>query len=275
MVNSMHFTEGILVLCIINTPLQTFFSSEILDVLIMLFLPLCVNSRCEEGSLDMFVAHMYQRTGCGLTQVPSEIPAEATLVRLDNNKISVISPAAFSNLTKCTILWLSGNKLINISAAVFDNMSQLKVLNLENNQIDNIQSGAFAKLTAMKVLNLQGNALTTLERDVFGKLYPTYLTLLLSRNPLECDSRICWIKQFERDGWIMLNYNRDNNFLPKPDCTNYPGQNWDNVTLTCPSEGTDFFPLKKCEKKFRFDNDDHCDQIVEKSKHCSFAIEVV
>ena len=152
-------------------------SSEIPGVLITLFFPLCVNSRCEEGSLDMFVAYMYQRTGCGLTQVPTDIPAETTWVRLDNNEISVIPPAAFSNLTRCTILWLSGNKLINISAAVFDNLSQLIVLNLENNEIRNIQSGAFAKLTAMRVLNLQGNALTTLERDVFGNTHHTYLTL--------------------------------------------------------------------------------------------------
>ena len=189
----------------------------------------------------MFVAHMYQRTGCGLTQVPTDIPVKATSVRLDNNKISAISPAAFSNLNRCTILWLSGNKLINISAVVFDNLSQLKVLNLENNKIQNIQSGAFAKLTAMRVLNLQGNALTTLERDVFGKLYPTYLTLLLSRNPLECDSRMCWIKQFERDGWITLNYTQADNFSPKLDCTNYPDQKWENVTLTCASEGINFF----------------------------------
>ena len=88
----------------------------------------------------MFVAYTYQRTGCGLTHVPIDIPAEATWVRLDNNQISVIPPAAFSNLTRCTVLWLSGNWLTQIRADMFENLYQLMVLNLENNRISNIES---------------------------------------------------------------------------------------------------------------------------------------
>ena len=98
-----------------------FFPSEIAGLLITLFFPLCVNSQCE--SIDMFVAYTYQQTGHGLTQVPLDIPAEATWVRLDNNQISVIPPAAFSNLTSCTVLWLSGNILIHVRADIFESLS--------------------------------------------------------------------------------------------------------------------------------------------------------
>ena len=210
-------------------------------MLITLFFPLCVNSQCE--SIDMFVAYTYQRTGCGLTQVPLDIPAEATWVRLDNNQISVIPPAAFSNLTRCTVLWLSGNILIHVRADIFENLYQLMVLNLENNRISNIESGAFAKFTKMKVLNVKGNELTTLESDVFSSQHHAYLTLLLSGNPLHCNSTLCWIKRAERDGWITLNHRGTDTFWPKPDCTNYPDHEWDNITLSCPSKGICFLLL--------------------------------
>ena len=213
-------------------------------MLIWLFFPQSVTSHCEEGSIDTFVGYIYQKAGCGLTEVPSDIPAEATLVRLDNNEISFIPPTAFSHLIECTVLWLFGNELTHISADVFANLSQLIVLNLENNGISNIEPEAFSQLTRMRVLNLVGNKITTLEMNVFGNHHPAYLTLLLSRNPLKCDSKVCWMKQFERERRITLNYTRAyGHFWPKPECTNYPDHNWDNITFGCPFEGICFLIL--------------------------------
>ena len=250
----------------------------------------------------------YRHDGCELTEVPTNIPADARTVYLSDNQISDIRNAGFSQLTNCTELWLNNNTLIQIETADFVGLESLKELILENNfiteiqtaaffhleqcsdinikgnkltrihkdmfiglpfletlslsdnKINNIEPGTFVKLSKLMILDLSknkisniapqtfteqtlsrihlhGNQLTTLERNVFGSQHPTNLTLLLSDNPVQCDSRICWIKEAERDGWITLNALLPDASWSKPDCVNYPGVDWDNITLSCPAEG--------------------------------------
>ena len=64
-----------------------------------LFSPLVVKS-CSKEDLNF----LYQREGCGLTQVPTDIPASTAKVNLKNNNISDIPPAVFSHLTEFTVL---------------------------------------------------------------------------------------------------------------------------------------------------------------------------
>ena len=60
------------------------------------------------------------------------------------------------------------------------------------------------------------------------------LELSLDNNPLQCDSRLCWIKKGEREDNITWLYDR------KPDCTDTdtdPDTDWDDVILDCPVTG--------------------------------------
>ena len=68
------------------------------------------------------------------------------------------------------------------------------------------------------------------EKDLIQSLNPF---LFLDENPLQCDSRMCWIKDAERDGRIKLK----DKWNPKPQCVNYPGVHWDNIKLTCDASG--------------------------------------
>ena len=250
----------------------------------------------------------YHRDGCGLTQVPTNIPADARKVYLSNNQITNIRIGAFSQLTNCTELWLNNNTLTIIEAADFVGLQSLKELILENNfiteiqtfafihlkrcseisikgnrlthvsvnmfiglpfleklslsdnRISNIEPGAFAKLSKLMILDLsknnissfapetftqqtlsiidlQGNQLTSLERNVFGSQHPSNITVLLSDNPLQCDGRLCWIKEAERDGWITLNFPLPDASWSEPNCANYPDLDWDHITLSCPVKG--------------------------------------
>ena len=53
-----------------------------------------------------------------------------------------------------------------------------------------------------------------------------YLHLSLDGNPLHCDERMTWIKIGQEEGWIEF----DDSYSP-PECENYPGVPWNNITL--------------------------------------------
>ena len=138
---------------------------------------------------------------------------------------------------------LNDNSINNIKPGSFARMSKIMVLDSGKNNISNIAPETFTEQTLSK-LHLHGNQLTTLERNIFGSQHPTNLTLLLSDNPLQCDSRICWIKEAERGGWITLNIPLSDSSWSKPNCANYPDVDWDNIKLSCSVEGNRDLLLK-------------------------------
>ena len=116
-------------------------------------------------------------------------------------------------------------------------LDSLKELHLYHNLISHIEPSSFARLKELRGLYMERNKLTTLEQNVFDDLVPNNLVLGINHNPLQCDSRMCWIKQGEEDGWIKLFHEARGITWSKPSCVNYPGFRWDDVTITCPSVG--------------------------------------
>ena len=53
--------------------------------------------------------------------------------------------------------------------------------------------------------------------------HPANLTLIISGNPLQCDSRLCWIKEGEEEGWITWPIIQDRQLTDKPGCENFLG----------------------------------------------------
>ena len=166
----------------------------------------------------------YDRTQCGLTDVPPDIPPTDNEIHLDKNSISTIQPNAFSHLTKCTLLSLSQNHLTNINQQMFSGVTSVKHLFLDGNQIFNIESGAFSSQPNLVDVKLADNDLTVLPADAFGATHPVELRLSLGGNPLICNYRFEWVKKGEEDGWLSL----DVQSLPQ--CTNYEHANWRGIT---------------------------------------------
>ena len=157
---------------------------------------------------------------------------------LSSNYIAKIEMGTFLHLTSCTWLSLKENRLIVIRSNMFVGLQSLKKLILSQNIIFNIEPGSFANLIKLSTLLLSKNYLTTLDRKVFRSLNLTSLYLKINGNPLLCDSRLCWIKQGEREEWLLI-HNTDINRteLYKPECVNYPGVDWDDIRLVCPAVG--------------------------------------
>ena len=209
-------------------------------------------ARCK----DQYRNKKYTKRMCKITQIRKDIPKEATKLDLYSNQIKDIPSGTFKNLSSLedldlrfntiedidpetflplqqrTGLWLSNNELTCLRAGTFKGLVSLDVLDLFSNQIFFIEDGTFSHLPLIRVLYLNKNNLVT-PMDEKDLIQSQNLFLFLDGNPLRCDSKMCWIKDAERDGQIKLNYK----WNPKPQCVNYPGVHWDNIILICDESG--------------------------------------
>ena len=61
--------------------------------------------------------------------------------------------------------------------------------------------------------------------------HPPTLEVTLGGNPFQCDWRMCWIKQAERDEWLTYTIYLQHGI--RPECENFPDQDWDDIDLDC------------------------------------------
>ena len=169
--------------------------------------------------------YRFSRKNCELSEVPRDIPVTIKEVQLDENHISDITDGVFSRLSQCKELSLAQNKLSSIRYGMFEGLVSLDNLDLKRNIISSIESGSFTSLSRLTHVNLEDNQLTTFD-NLFSKPSSGSISLYLSNNPLHCDSSLCWIKDAEKDGWIILKG-------PNPTCENYSNAYWDDVDLDC------------------------------------------
>ena len=156
------------------------------------------------------------------------------LVDLDDNQISTLHDGAFTSLTKLKYLNLGSNQIREIRGDMWRKLRYVRWVNLEQNQINAVPSDGFGNLRSIKRISLKNNNLTTLDCDVFDpkdfpgyRRHPRKLGLKLGGNPLQCDSRMCWIKRGEDAGWIY--WEEDS----VPECENFPDTAWQDVDLDC------------------------------------------
>ena len=150
---------------------------------------------------------------------------------LHRNQLSMIGVGAFNTLSSLTKLYLYSNQISTIGVGAFNTLTSLTELWLSRNQISTIPVGAFNTLTFLQVLWLENNQLVTLEEGLFNTPLRTNLELDLRSNPLQCNERMCWIKEVERVRHIT--WYTWSGGDGRPQCKNQPGIHWDNITLNC------------------------------------------
>lgn len=154
-----------------------------------------------------------------LSSVPVGLPVDLQELRVDENRIAVISDMAFQNLTSLERLIVDGNLLTNkgIADGTFGHLTRLKEfsmvrnslshpppdlpgahllrLYLQDNQITHIPLTAFAHLRKLERLDISNNRLRALTRGVFDSL--SNLKQLTARNnPWLCDCGIKWVTEW-------------------------------------------------------------------------------
>lgn len=151
-----------------------------------------------------------------LSSVPIGLPEELKELRLDENRIALISDDAFENVTGLEHLLLDGNLLTDegLAQEAFQNLVNLKTLsmarnslmvpppklptqslvklNLQDNLMNEIPLTAFHGLHRLERLDISNNQLQTLTQGVFDGLLS--LRQLTVRNNLWlCECNIKWV----------------------------------------------------------------------------------
>ncbi|XP_056013410.1 carboxypeptidase N subunit 2-like isoform X2 [Ostrea edulis] len=146
--------------------------------------------------------------GKGLTEVPSNIPTDASYLflrankiatlpngifdalknirsmNLENNKIATLPEGIFDTLVKMTFLQLNDNQIGTLPNGIFDSLVNLETLYLYNNRIAMLPNGLFDALsTNLQIVYLNGNQITTLPNGIFDVL-ANLKTLSLGNNQI-------------------------------------------------------------------------------------------
>ena len=136
----------------------------------------------------------------------------------------------FDGLKSLKHLSLDNNRLTSLHLGIFSTLQSLEVLGVSSNEIASIWPGCFTKLPNLSLLYLFNNNLTTVHKNIFHIPNHTNLYLLVDGNPLHCDREMCWLKEAELSGRVVLTYST----FGKPECD---GKSWDYVTLDCHKVG--------------------------------------
>ncbi len=143
-----------------------------------------------------------------LRVIPNDIKNVA-YVNLENNEIEEIPENVFP--ATVTTIYLQDNRISIIHPKAFSVLKNLHYLNLQNNKITSSQfyPKMFYGKRNLVYLYLHNNELDTLHWDIFSPSdyrgsggHPYNLQLSIGRNPMKCDLTTCWMKSGAEDGWL-------------------------------------------------------------------------
>lgn len=171
--------------------------------------------------------------GCCESDLPSNIPAEASVVELAWNAYTTIPANSFSHLSQCIRLGLCCHQIVTVEVGAFNGLVSLEHLHLGINNISVLHLGVFEGLWSLEKLWLHSNKMVSLDPEVLMNL-PRPLQLGMSYpsnfedNQWDC-STLCWLKNEEQHGTVT--WPNEMNIM-RPICSDSP---WDG--LQCPQRG--------------------------------------
>lgn len=104
-----------------------------------------------------------------LTQIPSDLPNNITVLDISHNQLKKLCPANLTKYSKLVYLNAGYNIISKLQPELCKNLPLLQILVLEHNQLHELPDGAFASCTNLTELNL-GYNIIDVKNDPFKTL---------------------------------------------------------------------------------------------------------
>ncbi|KAG9337053.1 hypothetical protein JZ751_029821 [Albula glossodonta] len=121
-----------------------------------------------------------QCSDLGLKSVPKNIPKDALMIDLQNNKITEIKENDFKDLKNLYALFLVNNKISKIHPKAFDKMKKLQLLYLSYNLLTQIPSNLPKNILELRI---HDNKINKVQKEAFRGMRSLHV-LEMSANPL-------------------------------------------------------------------------------------------
>ncbi|XP_061076870.1 asporin [Conger conger] len=121
-----------------------------------------------------------QCSDLGLKSVPKNIPKDALMIDLQNNKITEIKENDFKDLKNLYALFLVNNKISKIHPKAFRHMNKLQLLYLSYNLLTQIPANLPQNILELRV---HDNKISKVQKDAFRGMRALHV-LEMSANPL-------------------------------------------------------------------------------------------
>ena len=112
----------------------------------------------------------YYQINLNLTQVPTDIPADALKVVIVFNRITNVKTNVFSQLTQCTVLDVQRNLISEVEPGAFNGLRAVTYLNLRNNRLERLYPNMFAGLNNCIQIALSNNSIGQIEAGSWNVL---------------------------------------------------------------------------------------------------------
>ncbi|XP_038628721.1 leucine-rich repeat and transmembrane domain-containing protein 1 [Tachyglossus aculeatus] len=125
----------------------------------------------------------------GLTEVPSNLPAQTQTLHLQDNRIWIINESSFNETPWLKILDLSNNSLSTLPSGAFHGLHYLQVLNLTQNSIRTLENKIFNSLPQLRELDLSSNSILHLPESL-GDAKENLTVFAVQQNQLQHINRV-------------------------------------------------------------------------------------
>lgn len=107
----------------------------------------------------------------GYTEVPQNIPMDATEIYLDGNNLGELENHVFIGKKRLEVLFLNNSNVKSVDNMTFNGVASLKVLHMENNDLKELRGSDFEPLAKLNELYLDHNKISTVDNRTFQNMH--------------------------------------------------------------------------------------------------------
>lgn len=126
--------------------------------------------RCKCYHNHAWSSNIVDCSNAGYTNVPENMPMDATEIYLDGNDIRSLDNHAFIGKKKLKVLYLNNTNLRSVQNKTFNGIGSLQVLHLEDNNIKTLKGHEFLRLQNLRKLYIDNNGLNKVTNNTFDNL---------------------------------------------------------------------------------------------------------